>query len=119
MGPGATFRLPGEDETSARRLDLNRGQSAILIENTFEFVGNIGRFPMLNIAALNHVYQFAIAEERNGRRGRRIPSKVPASTFRRFDILAGKNREHVARTVRVLQRGANGRTHTTSGASAN
>ena len=63
---GETY-LPGRNEHPPGNLNLDRGQSAILIKNAFEFVGNIGRFPMLNIAALDHVHQFAIAKERDRR----------------------------------------------------
>ena len=54
----------------AVRLTLQRGsdRGAMLVEHACEFVGNVGRIPMLNIAALQHVHELPVTEERDRRR---------------------------------------------------
>ena len=77
----------------AVRITLQRGsdRGAMLVEHACEFVGNVGRIPMLNIAPLEHVHELPVTEKRNGRRRRRIAGKVRAGPLCGFHILPGEN----------------------------
>ena len=74
---------------------------------------------MLDVAALEHVNELAIAEDGNRRRRGTASSEIGTSALGGFGILPGKDGVHAVRLSGVLQRHAHGRPHTAGGASTN
>src|ERR1700733_1619879 len=93
--------------------------SAKLIESLLEFSSDVGGVAMLDVAALQHVNQFAVAQNGNGGRGRRASGKIAASALGGGNILPGKYADQLLRSAGVLQRHTYRGPHAPGGASAN
>src|SRR2546423_1930006 len=83
----------------------------ILLKRVPECSSNFPRAANLDVAALHHVDQLAVAQQSDrGRRGR-IPGKMTSHSFSGLTVLSGKDCDHVIRTYALLNSGANARTH--------
>src|SRR6266478_5040868 len=115
--------MPAPGNSFARKsriiaLLLLHRHSTVLIEDAPQLGGNIGRVAVFDVAALQHVDQFAFPEKRNrgGRGG--ISDKVGSGTFCGVHILAGKNCKCSIGPGTTLHGSSNCRTHAAGSASA-
>src|SRR5215472_18274574 len=86
------------------------------VEHRLEFRGNIGGFAVLDIAALDHVDELAIAQKCDRGRRRQVSGEIAAGAFGGFPVLTGEYGKHALRTVAVLQGQTDRGTHAPGGA---
>jgi hypothetical protein len=84
-----------------------------------QVAGDCLRCAALNVAALHHVHQLAVAQQANGRRGRRKTAEVAASFLRGVTILAGKYRDDAIRASAAAQGSPHTRAHSAGSTAAN
>ncbi len=71
--------------------NLGRGLGAELVERADQFAGDLLRRGLLDHEALHQIDELAVAQDGDGRRGRRIALKIAARALRGFAILPGED----------------------------
>src|SRR5579864_301352 len=79
---------------AARFLVRYSSSRAVFFKSLLQAGSNRHGIAALNVAALHHVHQFAVAQQANRRRGRWIACEVVARCVGSFAVLAGKNGNH-------------------------
>src|SRR5262249_34884933 len=77
---------------------------AVRVERLRQLLRDGHRVATLDVAALHHVDELAVAQQRNRRRRGRVASEVLARTIGGLEVEAGEDRRHRVRPREVAQR---------------
>src|SRR5205807_6986711 len=96
---------------------LGFGLDAIFLEGLLQGSGNLVGMAGFDLAALDHVNQFSIAQQANRWRRGWISSEVAAGCVGCFSILPGKDGNHAIWTNTMLKSGPDSGAHSSCSAS--
>jgi imidazolonepropionase-like amidohydrolase len=88
----------------------DRWSDAVLLDGCTQALGYRVSAHALDLAALQHVDQFAVLDERDRRRGGGVWCKVLAGASRRLDVTTGKDGGEMIRPWTMAERQCNSRT---------